>query len=100
MTLSSRHRIQNSITGGLRSRERHLTVTEFPHNIENFTGERGRNIFSLKLEGQSGVRTCDLQFSKQVDLATQPEQAQYLMRLVTSQGGVKNGFDFCQNNLY
>ena len=44
-------------------RVRYTSVTKAPHNIKSF--ERGRNIFFLKPECQSGVRTRDLRFSRQ-----------------------------------
>ena len=73
MTLPSRHRIQNSNSGGLRSST--LPVTGAPHNIESFTSERGRNVFFFffKLEGKSEARTRDFRLSKQSALTTAQE---------------------------
>ena len=72
MTLPSRHRIQNSIFGGLRPSTLHLGHGGSPLYCI-FTSERGKNFFdSLKLEGQSGVRTRNLRLSKQAALSTAP----------------------------
>ena len=51
--------------------EAELSVTEAPHNIDNIESLRmsGEETF-FKLEGQSGVRTRDLQFSKQAPSTT------------------------------
>ena len=51
-------------------RERYLSVTEAPRNIESLQMSGKKHTVSLKLEGQSGVRTRDL--SKQAALATAP----------------------------
>ena len=53
-------------------RARYLSVTEVPHNVD-FLRVSGKETFvSLKLEGQSGVRTRDLRFSKQAAKGTAP----------------------------
>ena len=49
------------------ARARYFSVTESPHNIE-FLWVSG--VVSLKLGGQSGVRTRDLRLSKQAALTT------------------------------
>ena len=64
--LSSEHRIRNSNPGEaehVTSRSRRLPPPT------SFTSERRKNIFvSLKLEGQSGIRTRDLRLPKQAVL--------------------------------
>ena len=73
MTLPFRHRIRNSKPGGLRPSTLPLDHESSPQ-YRIFTTERGRNILvSLKLEGQSGVRTRDLRLFKQTALTTAPE---------------------------
>ena len=72
MTLPSRHMIRNSNPGGLRPSSLLLSHGGSPR-YWIFTSEQGRNsFFSLKLEGQSGVRTRDLRLSKQAALTTAP----------------------------
>ena len=44
----------------VRDRARHLSVTEVPHNIESLRVSEEETFVSLKLEGQSSVRICDL----------------------------------------
>ena len=61
MTLPSRHRIRNSSKGDLR-------LTTLPLG----NGGSPQYFVSLKLEGQSGVRTHDLLLSKQAALTTAP----------------------------
>ena len=65
MTLPSRHRIRISNPGDLGS-------SALPRaTILNLCEWAGKKQFvSLKLEGQSGVRTRDLRHSKQADLTT------------------------------
>ena len=77
IALPSRHMIQNLSPGGLRPRTLPLGHRGSPQ-YWIFTSERGRNIFvSLKLEGQSGVRTSDLRLSKQAALTTAPGSPPY-----------------------
>ena len=71
MTLPSRHRIRNSSPSGLRPSTL-LQVTEAPHNIESTSERRSIFFVSMKLEGQSKVRTRDLRLSKQAALTTAP----------------------------
>ena len=70
MPLPSSYRIQNSDPGGLRQSTLPLRHGGFPQ-YSIFTSEWGRNSsFSLKLEGQSGIRIRDIRLSKQVALNT------------------------------
>ena len=45
----------------------------FPQYLIHTSGRRRNSFVSLKLEGQSGVQTCDLRLSKQAALTTAPE---------------------------
>ena len=73
MKLPYRHSIRNSRPGGLRSSTLPLGHGG-SHNIESFRVSEEENFFSLKLEGQSGVRTRDLRLPKQPALNTAPSQ--------------------------
>ena len=44
----------------------------FSQRLPAKISQQGRNIVSLKLEGKTGVRTHDLQLSKQAALTTAP----------------------------
>ena len=53
-------------------RARYLSVTNVPYNIESLQVSGEKHFVSLKLEGQSAVRTRDLRPSKQADFTTAP----------------------------
>ena len=57
MTLTSRHRIQNSSAGGLRPSTLPFGHGGSHHNIESLRLGGEKHFVSLKLEGHSGVRT-------------------------------------------
>ena len=67
ITLPSRHRIRNSIPGGLRPSTLPLGHGA-PHNIQSLPVSGEKHYVSLEVEGQSGVRTQDFRFSKQAVL--------------------------------
>ena len=76
MTLSSRHRIQNSSPGGLRPSTL-PPVTEAPHDTESLQVSGKKYFVSIEIEDQSGARTRDLRLSKQTALTTVPGPPQY-----------------------
>ena len=51
-------------------RARYLSVTDVPHTINIFEWAGKKHFVSLKLGGQSGAQTRDLQLSKQAALMT------------------------------
>ena len=51
---------------------RYYSATKVPHHIESLRLSGEEIFFSLKLEGQSKVRTRDLRLSKQAALTTAP----------------------------
>ena len=54
-------------------RTRCLLITEAPHKIEYiYVWAEKKHFASLKVEGQSGIRTRDLRLSKQAALTTAP----------------------------
>ena len=68
MTLPFRHGIQNLGPGGLRPSWLPLGYGIPSNNIESLRVSGEENVVSLKLEGQSGVRTRDLPLSKHAAL--------------------------------
>ena len=82
MTLPSRHRIRNSIAGGLRPRAlplgNHRSPPPPPHNIEFLRVGGVETSVSLNPECQSGGRTRGLQLSKQAALTNAPGPAHQL----------------------
>ena len=54
-----------------------VTVTKALHNIEYLRVSENKHFVSLKLVGESGVRTRDLRLSKQVALTTSPGPPHY-----------------------
>ena len=65
MTLPSRLRIRNSSHGSLRPSTLPLGHGSSPQYIEALRVSGETHFVSYKLEGQSGVRTCDFRLSKE-----------------------------------
>ena len=70
MTLPSGHRLRNSSPDGMRSSTFPLGSRRFSTILNIYERGGKKHFVSLKLEGQSGVRTRDLRHSKQTALTT------------------------------
>ena len=70
MTLPSRHGIRDSSPGGLRSSTLHLGLSTILNLYDIIRMKK--HFASLKLDGHSGVRACDLRLSKNAALTTAP----------------------------